>query len=141
MMIIIKTLKPTTFPSAANNLLTMTTIIRPSTIRAGRQALLSLFGQSLCKQQHQLSQSIPVQSISQSRPSTTSIKQWINRQSRDPFVKAAKTENYRSRAAFKLEQIQEQYGILKKGGIVIDLGSSPGGWSQVASRYVGPDGK
>jgi len=54
----------------------------------------------------------------------------------DPYVAAAKREGYRSRAAYKLEEIAEKYGFLKPGGIVVDLGAAPGGWSQVAAQRV-----
>ena len=59
------------------------------------------------------------------------------RQVNDPFVKKAKDAGYRSRAAFKLVEIDEKYKILKKGKIVVDLGAAPGGWSQVAVAKVG----
>ncbi|MGD0466105.1 MAG: RlmE family RNA methyltransferase [Gammaproteobacteria bacterium] len=72
--------------------------------------------------------------------STTSIKKssriWLNRQSRDPFVKKSKQDGYRSRAAYKLLEIQKKYNILKSGMAVIDLGAAPGSWSQVASEII-----
>ena len=52
----------------------------------------------------------------------------------------AKKQNYRSRSAFKLVQINEKYKIIKKGDAIIDLGAAPGGWSQVAAELVGDDG-
>ena len=66
-----------------------------------------------------------------------SSQKWILRQVNDPFVKKAKDAGYRSRAAFKLVEIDEKYKILKKGKIVVDLGAAPGGWSQVAVAKVG----
>ena len=75
--------------------------------------------------------------------STTSIKKssriWLNRQSRDPFVKKSKQDGYRSRAAYKLLEIQKKYNILKSGMAVIDLGAAPGSWSQVASDIIFTD--
>lgn len=72
---------------------------------------------------------------------TQSQKQWLDRQSRDPFVKKARLEGYRSRAAYKLIEIQEKYKIIKKGDTILDLGAAPGSWSQVATKYIGPTGK
>ncbi len=69
-----------------------------------------------------------------------SSKQWLERQLNDPYVARAKSEGYRSRAAFKLIEIDDKYRILKKGGRVVDLGAAPGGWSQVVAKRVGaPD--
>ncbi len=67
---------------------------------------------------------------------TQSSKQWLERQLNDPYVAAAKREGYRSRAAYKLEEIADKYGFLKPGGVVVDLGAAPGGWSQVAAKRV-----
>jgi 23S rRNA (uridine2552-2'-O)-methyltransferase len=61
---------------------------------------------------------------------------WLERQLNDPYVARAKQEGFRSRAAFKLIEIDERYHILKPGQIVVDLGAAPGGWSQVAARKV-----
>ncbi len=66
-----------------------------------------------------------------------SSQKWLLRQINDPFVKKAKDAGYRSRAAFKLVEIDEKFKILKKGKIVVDLGAAPGGWSQVAAAKVG----
>jgi 23S rRNA (uridine2552-2'-O)-methyltransferase len=65
-----------------------------------------------------------------------SSKQWLERQLNDPYVARAKREGYRSRAAFKLIEIDDKAKLLKKGARVIDLGAAPGGWSQVAARRV-----
>ncbi|KAJ3213736.1 hypothetical protein HDU67_002534 [Dinochytrium kinnereticum] len=70
------------------------------------------------------------------RTSVTSAKQWIARQSSDPYVKAAARENMRSRASFKLEQMQKGYELIRRNDVVLDLGASPGGWTQVAARHV-----
>ncbi len=62
---------------------------------------------------------------------------WLERQLNDPYVARAKREGFRSRAAFKLIEIDDKARILKKGARVIDLGATPGGWSQVAAKRVG----
>ncbi len=61
---------------------------------------------------------------------------WLKRQLNDPYVAAAKRTGYRSRAAFKLTEIDDKHHILKPGGVVIDLGAAPGGWAQVAAKRV-----
>jgi 23S rRNA (uridine2552-2'-O)-methyltransferase len=61
---------------------------------------------------------------------------WLQRQLNDPYVAAAKRDGYRSRAAFKLSEIDEKYALLKPGQVVVDLGAAPGGWSQVAADRV-----
>ncbi|MDR3030893.1 MAG: RlmE family RNA methyltransferase [Holosporales bacterium] len=63
-----------------------------------------------------------------------SSRQWILRQMKDPYIIRAKKEGYRSRSAFKLLEIQEKFKIIRKDSIVIDLGSAPGGWSQIVSQ-------
>jgi 23S rRNA (uridine2552-2'-O)-methyltransferase len=71
-----------------------------------------------------------------------SSKLWLERQLNDPYVAQAKREGYRSRAAFKLIEIDDKYRLLKPGLTVVDLGAAPGGWSQIAARRVGAaDGK
>ncbi len=65
-----------------------------------------------------------------------SSKLWLERQLNDPYVARAKREGYRSRAAFKLVEIDDKARFLKKGARVIDLGAAPGGWSQVAAKRV-----
>ena len=62
---------------------------------------------------------------------------WLERQLNDPYVARAKREGYRSRAAFKLIEIDDKHHLLKPGGRVVDLGAAPGGWSQVAAKRVG----
>jgi len=67
------------------------------------------------------------------KPSST---RWLERQLNDPYVQRAKAENYRSRAAFKLLELDERFGLLKGAKAVVDLGIAPGGWSQVVRRRV-----
>nr|WP_245416083.1 RlmE family RNA methyltransferase [Microvirga sp. 17 mud 1-3] len=70
-----------------------------------------------------------------------SSQKWLERQLNDPYVARAKREGYRSRAAYKLLEIDEKYHILKSGQRVVDLGAAPGGWSQIAARKVGEKGR
>jgi 23S rRNA (uridine2552-2'-O)-methyltransferase len=70
-----------------------------------------------------------------------SSKLWLERQLNDPYVARAKREGFRSRAAYKLIEIDDKAKVLKKGMRVIDLGAAPGGWSQVAARRVGAQGR
>ena len=71
-----------------------------------------------------------------------SSKLWLERQLNDPYVAKAKAHGYRSRAAFKLLEIDDKYRLLKPGMTVVDLGAAPGGWSQIAAKRVGSaDGK
>ena len=70
-----------------------------------------------------------------------SSKRWLERQLNDPYVLEAKAKGYRSRAAFKLIELDAKFRFLKKGARVLDLGAAPGGWSQVAVARVGPTGK
>ena len=62
---------------------------------------------------------------------------WLERQLNDPYVAQAKREGYRSRAAFKLIEIDARYHVLKRGQKIVDLGAAPGGWSQIAAAKVG----
>ena len=71
------------------------------------------------------------------RGRTTSSQLWLSRQLNDPYVIAAREAGYRSRAVYKLLQIDERHKILRKGQRVIDLGAAPGGWSQAAAQIVG----
>jgi 23S rRNA (uridine2552-2'-O)-methyltransferase len=68
------------------------------------------------------------------RGRTASSTRWLERQLNDPYVRRAKAENYRSRAAYKLLELDERFGLLKGVKAVIDLGIAPGGWSQVVRR-------
>ena len=73
---------------------------------------------------------------------TVSQKRWLERQLNDPYVARAKREGLRSRAAFKLIEIDDKHRVLKPGGRVVDLGAAPGGWSEIAAKRVGAaDGK
>ncbi|MDD2686456.1 MAG: 23S rRNA (uridine(2552)-2'-O)-methyltransferase RlmE [Gallionella sp.] len=74
------------------------------------------------------------------KPSKTS-KQWMREHINDPFVQRAQKDGYRSRAAYKLLEIDERDHLLKPGMVVVDLGATPGGWSQVAATKVGRSGK
>lgn len=74
------------------------------------------------------------------KPSKTS-KQWMKEHVNDPYVQLAQKEGYRSRAAYKLLEIDEKDHLLRPGMVVVDLGATPGGWSQIASTRVGAQGK
>jgi 23S rRNA (uridine2552-2'-O)-methyltransferase len=68
---------------------------------------------------------------------SASSQRWLERQLNDPYVAAAQREGWRSRAAFKLMEIDDKERLLKRGKRVVDLGAAPGGWSQVAAKRVG----
>jgi 23S rRNA (uridine2552-2'-O)-methyltransferase len=68
-------------------------------------------------------------------------KAWMREHVTDQFVKRANAEGFRSRAAYKLQQIEAKDKLLKSGMTVVDLGAAPGGWSQVAAKVVGPQGR
>jgi len=68
-------------------------------------------------------------------------KLWLERQLNDPYVARAKREGLRSRAAYKLMEIDDKHHFLKPGARVVDLGAAPGGWSQIAARRVGTRGR
>src|SRR5436309_3164105 len=72
---------------------------------------------------------------------TASSRAWLTRQISDPYVARAKREGVRSRAAYKLAEIDDRHKILKAGARVVDLGAAPGGWSEMAARRVGPTGR
>lgn len=72
---------------------------------------------------------------------SNSSQRWLARQLNDPYVAKARAEGYRSRAAFKLIELDKKFHLLKPGMKVMDLGCAPGGWSQVAVQKVGPVGK
>lgn len=72
---------------------------------------------------------------------TKTSKAWMMQHVNDPYVKRATAEGMRSRAAYKLQQINEKDHLIKPGMVVVDLGAAPGGWSQVAGRLVAPDGR
>lgn len=74
--------------------------------------------------------------VKTARKRSVSSARWLERQLNDPYVKAAKDEGMRSRAAYKLKEIDDKYRLLKPGMRVIDLGAAPGGWSQIAAERV-----
>lgn len=75
---------------------------------------------------------VPVK-VKKDRGRTASSRAWLQRQLNDPYVAAARASGYRSRAAFKLKELDEKFHFLRKGAKVLDLGAAPGGWSQVAA--------
>ena len=76
---------------------------------------------------------VPVK-VKKDRGRTQSSRAWLQRQLNDPYVAKARSSGYRSRAAFKLVELDEKFRFLKKGAKVLDLGAAPGGWSQVAAK-------
>jgi 23S rRNA (uridine2552-2'-O)-methyltransferase len=76
--------------------------------------------------------------VKTARGRTVSSQRWLQRQLNDPYVAEAKKRGYRSRAAFKLLQLDDQFRFLKPGARVVDLGAAPGGWTQVAVERVRP---
>jgi len=70
-----------------------------------------------------------------------SSHQWLKAHFDDEFVKRAQRDGYRSRAVYKLEEIQQKDRLLRPGSVVVDLGAAPGGWSQYAARQLGPQGR
>ncbi len=81
-----------------------------------------------------------INSLKSSKKRTASQRQWLLRQLNDPFVVKARKEGYRSRAAFKLAEINDKFKLIKKGFYVLDLGAAPGGWCQVSKALVGDKG-
>ena len=77
--------------------------------------------------------------VKTARGRTVSSQQWLQRQLNDPYVAEAKKRGYRSRAAFKLLQIDDQFHFLKAGARIVDLGAAPGGWTQVAVERTKPE--
>jgi 23S rRNA (uridine2552-2'-O)-methyltransferase len=72
---------------------------------------------------------------------TLSSRTWLERQLKDPYVLRAKRDGFRSRAAYKLAEIDDKYHLLKPGARVVDLGAAPGGWSEIAARRAGANGR
>src|SRR5690349_18523194 len=72
---------------------------------------------------------------------STGSQLWLQRQLNDPYVRAAQAAGYRSRAAFKLKELDEKFRLLKPGARVVDLGAAPGGWTQVAVAAAGERGR
>ncbi len=75
--------------------------------------------------------------VKTARGRTTSSQKWLQRQLNDPYVARAKREGWRSRAAFKLIEMNEKVTLLRRGMRIVDLGAAPGGWSQVAAQRIG----
>jgi 23S rRNA (uridine2552-2'-O)-methyltransferase len=75
--------------------------------------------------------------VKTARKRSLSSTLWLDRQLNDPYVARARHEGFRSRAAFKLIEIDDKYHLLKAGQRIVDLGAAPGGWSQVAAKRVG----
>ena len=73
-------------------------------------------------------------------PKRSSSGRWKQRQARDPYVKRAQSEGFHSRAAYKLQEIDQKERLLRRVALVVDLGAAPGGWSQVAADAVGESG-
>ncbi|NKB46790.1 MAG: 23S rRNA (uridine(2552)-2'-O)-methyltransferase RlmE [Legionellales bacterium] len=69
-----------------------------------------------------------------------SSKRWLTEHFNDPYVKQAQRDGYRSRAAYKLIELQQKYRLIQPGMRIVDLGAAPGGWSQLASQWVQPTG-
>jgi len=74
-------------------------------------------------------------------PRTKSSSEWLRRHVNDPYVKQAQLDGYRSRSAYKLIELNEKDRLIKPGMRIMDLGSAPGGWSQVAGKLVGKKGR
>lgn len=74
-------------------------------------------------------------------PRSKTSNQWLREHFDDPYVKKAKQEGFRSRAVYKLQEIQKKDRIIKPGMVVVDLGAAPGGWSQLLAEWVGERGK
>ena len=79
--------------------------------------------------------------VRNTRGRTASSTRWLERQLNDPYVAAAKAKGYRSRAAFKLKEIDGRFHLINRGARVLDLGAAPGGWSQVAAERAGEAGR
>lgn len=70
-----------------------------------------------------------------------SSRRWLQEHNRDTFVNQARSRQLRSRAVFKLEELDQRHGLFRQGQVVVDLGAAPGSWSDYASKKVGPRGK
>ena len=79
--------------------------------------------------------------VKKKRGIKASSRRWLERQLNDPYVRRSKAEGYRSRAAYKLIEIDDRFRFLKPGARVVDLGSAPGGWAQVAAARVNAAGE
>lgn len=81
------------------------------------------------------------QRVKTARGRSNSSTRWLQRQLNDPYVQEAKRVGYRSRAAFKLIDIDNKYRLIRRNMRVVDLGAAPGGWCQVAAERIGPEGR
>ena len=81
------------------------------------------------------------QRVKTARGRSNSSTRWLQRQLNDPYVQEAKRVGYRSRAAFKLMDIDDKYRLIRRRMRVVDLGAAPGGWCQVAAERIGPEGR
>lgn len=79
------------------------------------------------------------QKLKTARGRTTSSQKWLSRHINDPYVNLAKAEGYRSRAAYKLKEIDTKFNVLKKAKTIVDLGCAPGGWLQIARQNAAKD--
>src|SRR3984957_15214628 len=75
------------------------------------------------------------------KPRKVSWRAWLERQLSDPYVARAKRDGLRSRAAYKLTEIDDKYKVFKSGSRVVDLGAAPGGWSEIATKRIGAKGR
>ena len=82
-----------------------------------------------------------VERLSGDKRRKPSSRAWLERQINDPYVARAKREGFRSRAAYKLAEIDDKFHLLRKGARVVDLGAAPGGWSEIAARRIGDGGR
>jgi len=92
-------------------------------------------------QKNVLSRRRKVVRVKAKKSRTESSRRWLQRHLNDPFVAEAQEKGYRSRAAFKLLQLDEKFHLLAPGLRIVDLGAAPGGWSQVAVKKIGKKGK
>lgn len=74
--------------------------------------------------------------LKKARGMTNSSQRWMSRHLNDPYVQEAQKKGYRSRAAFKIMEIDDKYKLLKSGQVIVELGAAPGGWSQVVARKI-----
>lgn len=79
--------------------------------------------------------------VKKKKSRTLAQKLWLDRQLNDPYVARAKREGFRSRAAYKLIELDDRFKLFRPGGRVVDLGAAPGGWSQVAAKRVGAESR
>jgi len=79
----------------------------------------------------------PAVRVKKAKGRKISSTRWLERQLNDPYVAAAQKEGYRSRAAYKLVELDRRFSLLKRGARVVDLGAAPGGWAQVAAAQIG----